>query len=230
MNIYFLVEGRRTERKLYPAWLSHLVPELEQIDSPDEVEENNYYLVSAEGYPSILYAHMPNAIEDIKASGKYHYFVVCLDAEEFSVQERKEEIYTSLQKNKVKLEATRLIPIIQNRCIETWLLDNRKVYVRNPQNPRLVQYTQYYDVSLEDSELMGIYPEFNTHAQFHYAYLKAIFSEKHMTYSKRQPGNAGDFSYLKQLQSRINEEPTHLATFRDFIAFCATMRSALKSG
>ncbi len=31
MNIYFLVEGKRTERKVYPAWLSYILPELKQV-------------------------------------------------------------------------------------------------------------------------------------------------------------------------------------------------------
>jgi hypothetical protein len=28
MNLYFLVEGMQSERKVYPAWLAHLLPEL----------------------------------------------------------------------------------------------------------------------------------------------------------------------------------------------------------
>lgn len=28
MNIYFLVEGKRTEMKVYPKWLSILIPNL----------------------------------------------------------------------------------------------------------------------------------------------------------------------------------------------------------
>lgn len=37
MNIYFLVEGKRTERKVYPAWLAYLLPELQRVQSYDEV-------------------------------------------------------------------------------------------------------------------------------------------------------------------------------------------------
>ena len=31
MNIYFLVEGRHTEKKIYPEWLKHLIPELKKV-------------------------------------------------------------------------------------------------------------------------------------------------------------------------------------------------------
>ena len=30
MNLYFLVEGK-TEKKVYPQWLSHLIPGLKQV-------------------------------------------------------------------------------------------------------------------------------------------------------------------------------------------------------
>ena len=30
MNLYFIVEGRRTEKKVYPEWLNFLIPELKR--------------------------------------------------------------------------------------------------------------------------------------------------------------------------------------------------------
>ncbi|MDV2999865.1 MAG: hypothetical protein N5P05_001471 [Chroococcopsis gigantea SAG 12.99] len=51
MNIYFLVEGNSTERKIYPKWLEYLIPELMRVDYHDQVDNNNYYLISGEGYP-----------------------------------------------------------------------------------------------------------------------------------------------------------------------------------
>jgi len=44
MNIYFLVEGRRTEKKVYPRWLSYLLPELKEVTDPFEIGFNNYYV------------------------------------------------------------------------------------------------------------------------------------------------------------------------------------------
>jgi len=41
MNLYFLVEGTHSERKVYPAWLSYLLPELQRVYNYDDVNEKN---------------------------------------------------------------------------------------------------------------------------------------------------------------------------------------------
>lgn len=226
MNIYFLAEGRRTEARVYPAWLSYLIPELQRVSSPDEAKHKNYFFISAEGYPSIIHRHIPNSIADIKATGKYDYFVICLDADEVSVQERQDEIYQFLNTENIELGNTNLVLIIQNRCIETWFLGNRRVCPRHPQNLTLVGYTQYYNVSIRDPELMGKH-HFEQHSHFHLAYLKEIFAERSLSYSKRRPGHVLDEPYLNQLLSRIKDEPSHLTTFRYFVEFCRMIRKSL---
>ncbi|MDB9315843.1 hypothetical protein PN462_22215 [Spirulina sp. CS-785/01] len=127
MNLYFLVEGRSTETKLYPRWLQYLVPELTQVDNHDDVQKNNYYLVSGQGYPAIL-NYLSTAVEDITEVGVYNYLVICVDADEDSVKERKEEIRTFIEEQNFELGSTKVKIIIQNRCIESWLLGNRKIF------------------------------------------------------------------------------------------------------
>ena len=39
MNLYFLVEGRRTESKVYPRWLSYLLPEYRQVNNHTQLRE-----------------------------------------------------------------------------------------------------------------------------------------------------------------------------------------------
>ena len=226
MNLYFLVEGKRTEKKVYPAWLRHLLPELQQVDAYDGVNEKNYYLISGEGYPSLL-NHISNSIEEINLSGKYNYFVVCLDAEENTVTDVRNEICDFIITENFELRNTKLVIIVQNRCLETWFLGNRKIYSRNPQNQPLLNYSRYYDVSVDDPELMGKYNEFNTHAQFHGAYLKALFDEKNITYHKKKPGEVLEAYYLNELKKRIKTQPHQLASFGNFIEFCDTIRAKL---
>jgi hypothetical protein len=230
MNLYFLVEGKSSERKLYPAWLSYLLPELQKVSSYDQVDTKNYYLISGEGYPSIIYKFIPASIEEIHLSGKYQYFVVCLDAEEQTVTSVKNEIYTFLnsEPEKYDLRTTKLVLIIQNRCLETWFLGNKRVFSRQPQSPILLEYMRHYNVSVDDPELMPKYSSFNTHAQFHFEYLKAIFSEKKICYSKKNPGEALQQYYLQQLIARINQDPNHLETFRYFISFCNTIKHEIQ--
>ena len=227
MNLYFLVEGMQSERKVYPAWLSHLLPELTRVQSYDEVNEKNYYLISGEGYPS-LYDFIPPSIEEINLSGKYNYFVLCLDAEENTVAERHAEIYDFFNQEKLALKNAELILIVQNRCLESWLLGNRKIYSRNPQNKHLLDYTKYYDISVNCPENMGKYQNFNTHAQFHGAYLRSLFEAKNITYSKKRPGDVLKPFYLEQLLARIQFQPEQLTTLRQFIDFCNIVKSKLQ--
>jgi len=228
MNLYFLVEGQRTEKKVYPAWLSHLLPELKRVNDYDQVDKNNYYLFSAEGYPSIIHKHLPNAVEDIVIHGKYNYLIICLDADEVSVNERKQEIHNFVVKNDInlKLGNTKLQIIIQNRCIETWFLGNRKIYSKKPQNNPLIDYIRHYDIYTNCPELMGNYGTFNTHAQFHEAYLKELFRAKNINYSKNNPGDVVKSHYLNQIVQRITDDPTHLQSFQVFIEFCRNIKSS----
>ncbi len=229
MNLYFLVEGTQSERKVYPAWLAHILPELQRVQSCDDVNEKNYYLISGEGYPSLIYDFIPRAIAEINSNGKYSYFVVCLDAEENTVAELTTEIDNFLNEQKLKLNNAELVLIFQNRCLESWLLGNRKIYSRNPQNKPLLDYTRYYDVSVNCPENMGRYQDFNTHAQFHGAYLRALFEAKNITYSKKRPGDVLKPFYLEQLLGRSQVQPEQLTTFRQFIDFCNKIKSKLQS-
>jgi len=43
---------------------------------------------------------------------------------------------------------------------------------------------------------MGRYQDFNTHAQFHGSYLRALFEAKNITYSKKRPGDVLKPFYL----------------------------------
>lgn len=220
MRLYLLVEGRRTERKLYPAWLSHLLPAMQHLQRFDEIAMHGFYLFSAEGYPSILRQHLANAVKDIARSGNYDYLVVCLDAEECLCGDREAEVHRAIAEQSLDLGVTRLKVIVQNRCIETWLLGNRRIVSRTPQSTRLNEYLRFYDVRSLDPESMGLHTEFSLHAPFHGSYLKEILRERGLTYSKQNPGHVCNPSYVRELASRIADEPGHLRTLQDLFGFC----------
>jgi hypothetical protein len=75
---------------------------------------------------------------------------------------------------------------------------------------------------------MGKYQDFNTHAQFHGAYLRALFEAKNIVYSKKRPGDVLKLFYLEQLLTRIQVQPEHLTTFRNFIEFCNKIKPQLQ--
>ena len=64
MNIYFLVEGK-TELKVYPQWLSHLTPNLSRIHFAQDVNTNNYFLISGIGYLRLLDVALVNSVEEV---------------------------------------------------------------------------------------------------------------------------------------------------------------------
>ncbi|GAB4406905.1 MAG: hypothetical protein OHK0039_08980 [Bacteroidia bacterium] len=172
MNLYFLIEGARTERLVYPLWLKHLLPELTETDDAFEIGDNQFYMFNGNGYPSVLDNHLRNAVEDVNEIGKYRYLVLCIDADEVSAAERAAEVRNFVAREGIRLCApTELALVIQNRCIETWFLGNRKVFKCNPQNDRFRSFVAFYDVSKDDPEAMGCMNGYATHAQFHAAYL-----------------------------------------------------------
>lgn len=222
MNIYLLVEGQSTEAELYPAWMACLLPELKRVDNYDEVEQNNYYLFSSYGIPYID-NDIINAVEDINSLGKYNYFVICIDADAATVYQRETKIFRLLEDANINLIDTSLKIIVQNRCIETWFLGNRKVYTRYPQNNlNFIEYSMFYNVSLNDPESMNKPKEFEgSISNFHFYYLKSMFNERgNMIYSKSNSAEVQRLSYLKELQSRVDDEPSHLGTFINFLNFC----------
>ncbi|MGK7930678.1 MAG: DUF4276 family protein [Microcystaceae cyanobacterium] len=226
MNIYFLVEGNSTEKRIYPRWLSYLIPELKRVNHHDEVTHNNYYISSEKGYPALLYDPLDNAIDKIKEINRYDYLVICVDAEEETVNEKISYIQDTIQERKINLGKTKLIIIIQNRCFETWLLGNRKIFSRQPQEETLLSYISYYDVSQNDPELMGDNGMRN-HANFHYEYLRRMFEAKNRSYSKKNPSDARERYYLEALQKRIEDSPKHLQTFQNFLKFCAMIKEKI---
>ncbi|MFO7775220.1 MAG: DUF4276 family protein [Candidatus Hydrogenedentota bacterium] len=220
MNVYFLVEGKRCERKLYPAWLSVIAPHLSQVSNPKAVSHNNYYLISGEGYPSLLYTHLPNAIRDIQRIGNFDRLVVVLDADDDTVRDRIEHVKKAAANSGERLVSATLNVIVQNRCIETWLLGNRKIFKRNPQNLQLRNYIQHYDVQENDPEDMPLYDGFNSHGQFHFDYLRHVFRERNLSYTKTRPGHAAEAPYLRELRHRVTEFTGHLESFGEFLNLC----------
>lgn len=235
MNIYFLVEGRRTEIKIYPKWLSYLLPELIEIDDFYDVSENNYYIFSGGGIPNI-YNHLKNAIQDVNEVDKYDYFILILDAEEFSVQDRKDEIEQKINKlafQGIYLKSTTFATIVQNRCIETWFLGNdtlidNDTLINNGQAKKnlINEYINYYDISTNNPEQMGKYT-FNTHAQFHKKYLREILKSKGMRYSEGNIKDVGTKKYFDCICNRNLKNNNELKSFKEFITLCKNLKSEI---
>ncbi|WP_413175230.1 hypothetical protein [Anabaena azotica] len=237
MNFYFVFEGK-TEAIVYKKWLSFLLPHLTEVDSFDAVSQNNYYYESDMGVPD-CYRVAANAIQEINEVPKYDYLVLFTDADRMTVVEKKAE---ALQQIKLNLEnkTFKSLPkncqfeiIVQKVCIETWFLGNRNFFVRNPQNNEILkEYIKYFDVTQSDPEDLASEFEqdkenskeifgYKTKALFHEGYLREIFKERNLSYSKSRPKEVQEKFYLDQLLARIKANIDHLQSFQEFIEFCA---------
>lgn len=228
MNIYFLVEGLGTEKTVYPRWLSHLIPGLEEVTDPFTVSLNNYYIFSGNGYPALLDNHLINAISDVNNIPGFNFFVICLDADEALAEERKQEVLDIFKEKKLKFKnKTELIIIVQNKCIESWFLGNKRVYSRQPNSAELRKYNNFYNVQENDPELMTAMDDFNTSAQFHAAYLKEMLMEKNIHYSKKKPNAVCEVHYLEEIIDR-QKKTNHLLSFRNFLDFCEKVKNKMR--
>ncbi len=224
MNLFFLVEGKVAETIIYRGWLAHLVPQLREVNSPQDATAQNYYLTSIGGREqSMTKLAIKGAINEVNAKSNYDYLVVCLDAEEETVELLTAEIYDYLQQlatqENLQLEQTQFILIIQNRCLETWLLGNRAIYPDMPKDKELNNYLAYHHAKHADPELMGAHG-FTTHAKFHKRYWWLLLAEQNIRNSRLQLKEASKKNYLDQLRARVSAEPSHLQTFQTFINFC----------
>lgn len=230
MNIYFLVEGRRTEKKVYPKWLGHLVPELNEISAnrAHDITNNEYLVFNGNGFPSILDNHLRKAVEEVNSVGRFNYLVMCIDADEVEVNFRIQEVQSFIEDEQIELnENTEFVLIVQNRCIETWCLGNRRVFKRNPDEEILREYVDFYNVSTNDPELMGKIDDFETHAQFHASYLKEMLYERNIRYTKKNPNGVTNAAYFNELVER-NRDTNHIITFRSFLDFCNKVKEEIE--
>ena len=197
MNLYMIVEGKKTETSVYPAWLSILAPNLQRVSDPRAITDNCYYLFSGEGIPSI-YNHACNAILDIqqinKGYNKYDYFLICLDTEEGTREDINREFKEYLIKNKVNPQGVNVVICEHKVCMETWFLGNR------------------------DPELMPSFDSEKNKAEYHLYYLKKMFAERNMIYKKTKTDEVQDSQYLNQLISRY-KETGQIATFGQWFDF-----------
>lgn len=208
MNLYFFLEGRRTEPKVYRSWIKFVFPQLVEVQRIEDVQHDNYLLISGLGYPQLL-NHVNQILSDIAQHNNVDHFFVCVDAEEEKYEVRLAEIESYIIG---KLSNTDCHAIVHNCCIETWFLGNQQMLRRNPHSERLREWKAFYDVGNECPELMGAFSGYRTSAQFHFDYLREMLRERNLRYSKELPSTVQEEGYLKAIVNRY-ERTGHIQSF-----------------
>ncbi|MCX4244072.1 hypothetical protein [Paraliomyxa miuraensis] len=213
MSLYVVVEGRRTEPRLYRAWLPLLFPGIQEAPRIEDAIGNHFFLLAGEGYPSYL-DRIRNAIADMNLDGmRFTHLLVSVDAEECSHDERLAEIEDVMRDAGCSVAFT---VIVANCCIEAWLLGNRKFVRRNPEDEELRSFLEHYDVREHDPEGILPRPTHRTRAALCLSYLKAAFRERKQSYTKHNPGPAATEPYFFALCERARataQTPRHLRSF-----------------
>lgn len=232
MNFLFLVEGEKTEPKVYKAWLSHLFPHLKFVIKPEDMTSNSCRIIPGHGYPNMVSSPKlyggPSRLEacllDIKNYNNVDYFFICVDSEEETYQARFEEIDSKLESLKVKHgmqedQATRFYIIIQHCCIETWALGNAEIpdeYALQGDSTSFSIFQTHYDVLVDDPELMCDCPDgysYSRRAKFHESYLREYLKKFGLFYNKRRPKFIAEKKYLDALIRRCTST-NHLSSLR----------------
>ena len=210
MNLYIVVEGDRSEARVYPEWIRHINPTLTQVKTLAQLEHNQYYLVSGHGYPNYLEV-VKNAVRDINAINSIDRLVVAVDSDDMTVNVKTAELKAAVD----SIGTTKDVRyVVQQQCFESWCLGNRKIIQRKPQSAELRSLMQHYNVIDDDPALMTSNTDDLNGSQFAFKYLSLVMQEKSIHYSKRNPKYVADSKYLFHILRRA-DETSHVSTIRD---------------
>jgi hypothetical protein len=230
MNLYFLVEGRRTESIVYPRWLRLLLPDFERIQDPFSLTAkchgNHYYLFDGGGYPNMLKDAVAAAM-DLNEIGVFDYFIVCLDTDDESCSAREDIVRHRIAESGVSLKST-LVVITQKVCIESWFLGNRALFKSKHKDTEYLKYINFYDTSKYDPEYMDKPNYFkDSTAIFHFKYFDTVMRKNGLRYTKGKPYDVCEKEFLEELITRAYFTD-HLNSFKKFIDLCRLIKGNAK--
>lgn len=214
MNIYVVVEGP-SEALIYRNWIPAVNNSLSIVGAIDAVQNNNFYLVSAEGYPYI-FDTITAAFEDIKLYPQYTRLVISVDSEDSTKAEKYAEISDKINTIKGALDVR---IVVQHFCVETWALGNTRIIRPYSANSKLTSYRTLLDVRTENPELLPALPsEKLNRAQFAKKYLSLVINDRNpkLSYKAGKRSVVCDVTYFEQVRNRL-QMTGHIASFSDFL-------------
>ena len=214
MNYYIVTEGV-CEKKVYKKWIPYVNPELTPVEDIRDVEENNFFIIHANGQPD-FFDVCAKAIIDVNQYMVFDKLVLVVDSEEDSQEEKEEQIRRSISPSgpcKAELHF-----IIQNFCLETWALGNSHIHRKSPHDVTLREYRSFFNLRcLDPEDLRSISDQYNR-AQFAYLYLKAAIRDTYVSrsYSKKKPEVLCCEDYFSNIRKRF-ETTGHIKSFKAFL-------------
>jgi hypothetical protein len=234
VNLLFLVEGDKTEPKVYRAWLKYLFPKLIFVLRPEDMSTNTCRIIGGGGYPNV-FNRLETCLKDIKDFDNVDHFFICIDSEEETYSDRFDEIKAKFESfslsHQIDASKTKTHIIVQNCCIETWAFGNTEI----PANHTLVNdsiilndFQAYYNILLDDPESMQGYPpnySFATKASFHHLYLCEYLKAFGKVYRKNKPEVFANGEYFESLKNRC-DSTNHLPSFKILLDALTSLNSS----
>lgn len=230
MNYYFLLEDSKSFIKVLPKWLEYCGFKCQRVADITEVEKDNYVLQSGQGVTQLVTKVLFDTIETIISNPqKIDKLIVILDAEELTVEDRKQQVTQKInEKYKVAELDFDIEIIVCNCCFETWLLGHKGLYPKETvsQESAFFPYYCHYDIEKEDPELMCVPTDIQeTKAKYHFHYLHELFRFKRIRYNKKKPEIVASQDYLEGIIARA-QETNHVTSFKSFYEFiCEEIRN-----
>lgn len=215
MNYHVVVEGNISEKEIYKAWIPFVNPNLSYVDHISLITENNFSILSGGGFPN-YFSIIESAIEDVNSYPNIDKFIIAVDSEDFSYDQKSEELLSFISSFKC---SAKIKIIIQHFCIETWALGNQKIIKPNPQSVKLIEYKKLFNIRSEDPELLpSNQKEELNRAQFAEKYLRHALNDKYrnLSYTKSNPKVLLHPKYFRRIKQRF-EKTGHINSFNDFL-------------
>ncbi len=220
MNLYFLLEDSKSFFLVLPKWLRFILPQFSQVDAFENFDNSNkkFMIHSGFGYPSVKNYFEQSLCTIVENNVPINYFIVCWDTDakiSNDIELDKSDFKRIFSKYPARCQ---LKLLVINRCFETWLLGNRRVYFSGCENETFLSFARFYNVGKSDPEEMKA-PTENI-SNYHYRYFQTMLRNSYLqkNYSKGHPLAVSTEDYYGELCSRINET-NDLNSFRAFIEF-----------
>lgn len=228
MNLLFLVEGEKTEPRIYNSWLKFFFPDIQAVTRPEDMVGNTFRIIPGYGYPQVL-VRIRGCILDLKNYSNIDHLIICVDSENEAYQSRFEEVAKEISKiialtPELSSVKHKIHIIIQHRCIETWALGNNELTggISSLSPDQKIEYQifrEHYDVALKDPEAMDEYPphrSFGGRQKFHQKYLEYYLKSHRLKYSKSDPAEVKKSEYFLALCRRC-QSTGHLQSFQKLV-------------
>lgn len=227
MNFYILVEDGKSGQEIIKKWVSVLLPNLKRKRTIANIDTDSYVINSGHGYPRVIgidpKSHEKNVLGDtidsINCYKNIDYLVLFLDGDDEGIEKRKETVEEKIKNYGNEISCKYKI-IVQNKCIETWLLGNDNIFPKT-YSSNFEKFVLNYNVKEFDPEDMNRKEGYETltNAKYHVKYLQSMLKESGINYSKANPSEiVYTIDYLNELRNRINKT-NHLKSMKEFFDF-----------